>query len=95
MAGEVRALMIAREALKRGVPRQAFGRTTDAHFLWRINAAAQQLKRLLDTQERGARTTRTIEDLNHIEYRIAKMTTDAQLVLIEQALPEEKTVCDG
>lgn len=70
-------------------------RTTDAHFLWRIKASAQRLRKLVDLQERGARTADTVQELTHLEYRIEKMLTDAQRVLIEAALSEEKTACDG
>lgn len=87
--------MIARAARKRGGPRESFSQTTDAHFLWRINAALCQLKKLLAIQEQGERTAQTVNDLIHVENRITKMLNDAQCVLIEQALPEEQTACDG
>lgn len=95
MAGESRALTIARGARRRGAPREALRYTTDAHFLWRINAALQRLKALLAIQQAGERNARTLEDMTHVEYQIEKMLNDAQLVLIEQALPEEKRACDG
>lgn len=95
MSGEIRALTIAREARRRGAPRESFSQTTDAHFLWRINAALNRLKGLLAIQQRGERTAATVEDLAHVENQIAKLLTDAQLVLIHQALPEEKKTCDG
>jgi hypothetical protein len=74
-------------------------RITDVHFAWRIHAAAQRLKVLLDVLESGDRNTRTIEDLGHLEQRIEKLLNEAQIELIKQALPragqEERTACDG
>lgn len=44
--------------------------------------------------ERGERTAETVQDLTRVEHQIEKLLTDAQLVLIDQALPEEKRTCD-
>jgi hypothetical protein len=95
MAGESRALIIARGARQRGAPREALHHTTDAHFLWRINAALHRLKRLLAIQQSGTRTASTVQELTHVEYQIEKLLNDAQNVLIDQALAEEKSTCDG
>lgn len=94
MAGESRALIIARGARRRGAPREALHHTTDAHFLWRINAAIHRLRGLLAILERGERTASTVQELTQVEYQIEKLLTDAQLVLIDQALAEEKRACD-
>lgn len=88
-------MTIARGARRRGAPRETLHHTTDAHFLWRINAALHRLKKLLELQQRGERSAATVGELTHIEYQIEKLLNDAQLVLIEQALPEERTACDG
>lgn len=95
MAGEIRALTIARAARRKGVRRWPLQRTTDLYFLWRINAAINRLRHLLAIQERGERTDRTLQDLSKLEDQVMKLLNDAQLVLIEQALSEEKKVCDG
>lgn len=90
-----RALTIARGARRRGAPREMLHHTTDAHFLWRINAALHRLQTLLATLQQGQRTAATLQELTHVEYQIEKLLTAAQLVLIDQALPEEKRTCDG
>jgi hypothetical protein len=90
-----RSLTLARGARRRGNPRETYC-VTDGNFLWRISAAAQRLKALLDIQEGGARTAQTVMDLTHLEYRVEQMLRTAQLAAIRAALPEEeRTACDG
>jgi hypothetical protein len=68
---------------------------TDAHFVWRISAAARQLRLLLEKRERGEWTWRTTDELGRVERHIRQMTDQAQLAAIRAALPEEEKVCDG
>lgn len=81
-----------------GYPRDT-RRITDVHFAWRIHAAAQRLKTLLDVLESGDRNAHTREELCHLEQRIVKLLNEAQLALIDQSLAtgqeEEKAACDG
>lgn len=69
---------------------------TDAHFVWRISAAARQLRRLMEKRECGDWTWRTTDELGRVERHIKQMTDQAQLAAIDAALlREEKRACDG
>lgn len=68
---------------------------TDARFLWRVSAAARQLRKLLEIQERGEWTSRTTEDLWYVEHRIKQMTDEVQRARFRAALPQEETRACG
>jgi hypothetical protein len=89
-----RNVPIANSGRNRAGGRPTFA-VTSSNYLWRIEGLLCRIRRLLELEQAGARTTQAVNDLAEIERRVGEMLAETNLRVMERATSpqEERTEC--